>query len=92
MPAQISDGLTITPLTSDPAGWPKGSIYFNTTSGLFRGFDGNNWSDIGAEAGFYYVPSTDVVVVPVNKVVMSYYHSKTDGRVVISGILSASAL
>lgn len=38
--------LNLEPLASDPSGAEAGDLYFNSTTGKFRGYDGSSWADL----------------------------------------------
>lgn len=42
-------------LSSDPGTPVQGQIYFNSSTGKFRGYDGATWADLGAGAGLTWI-------------------------------------
>ena len=47
-----SNGLTLQQSSSDPASPTAGTVYYNTTVGRFRLYDGRGWSDVKQESLF----------------------------------------
>ncbi len=81
MAMRLLNTQRIVNLSSNPASGSAGEIYFNTTDGELKVYDGTSWSALGGGGGGASVTISDTA--PASPTAGNLWYDSTDGRTYI---------